>query len=170
MSKAILFSQRRWNSEREKALDTIEEYVELIEEKGAALWPQWKTSKRTSTNEPFKHKEIKVGYIYSSMYKKNVDVVESNYMGKVGHKIDIEWIKDGSELSDDDKYFIMCDNSSDLLYDEEEDPDFYTPNVFWMKVKSIEQIGPYEPMDFIGYHTKENLKRQPIQYVFVNEK
>lgn len=170
MTKAILFSQRRWNSEGEEALDTIEEYVELINKKGAALWPLWKIKKKSSTNEAFKHKEIKTGYIYSSMYRKNIDAVKTNYMGKIGHKIDIEWIKDGGELSDEDKSFIMCDNFCDLLYNEEECPDFYTPKVFWMKVKSIEEIGPYEPMDFIGYHANEKLKRQPIQYVFVDKK
>ena len=98
MTKAILFSQRRWNSKGEEALDTIEEYVELINEKSAALWPLWKIQKKSSTNEPFKHKEIKTGYIYSSMYRKNIDAVETKYMGKVGHKINIEWIKDGGEL------------------------------------------------------------------------
>lgn len=173
MSKALLFSQRRWNNDLEPAKDTIEEYKILLEEQGSVLWPQWKVGReRASEDVPFQHKNIKVGYIHSSKYRINVDEIEEDYMGKVGHKINIEWIKDGNELTPDDRELVMKRGDIPLpLYDyeNEECGEYFTAKVFWMKVIEIDEINPRSPTTFSKYHTNESLKRPPIQYALVNE-
>jgi hypothetical protein len=173
MNKAILFSQRRWNSNIIPAFDTIEEYIKLLEKQDSVVFPQWKTGRETASEDiPFQHKDIKTGYIHSSKFRKNVDENEENYMGKVGHIIKIEWIKDGNELSHDDKKLIMKDEEKIPLYnfDDEKYWEYFSAKVFWMKVTEITVINP--PIDdtqFINYYTNENLKRPPIQYTFVKE-
>ncbi|MBP1909189.1 hypothetical protein [Methanolobus bombayensis] len=173
MSKAILFSQRRWNNNFEPAKDTIEEYKILLEEQGSVVWPQWKIGKeRASEDVPFQHKDIKVGYVHSSKFHRRVDGIEEPYMGKVGHKINIEWIKDGSELTPDDRELIMKRGDKPLpLYDYEnkEFSEYFTAKVFWMKVTEINEINPISPTTFSKYYTNKNLKRPPIQYAIVNE-